>query len=257
MKITIITVVRNAEKTILQALESVARQSYADIEHWVLDGASTDGTLKVIESFAKTHPNVRVRSQKDKGMYDALNQGIQLATGEVIGFLHADDFYRHDKVLEEVASVFKPNLEAVYSDLVYVDPTDTTQIKRFWQSKPFHKGDFGKGFCPPHPTFFVRKSTYDRLGGFDTSLKIGNDVELMMRFMEKHQIPTYYHPAIWVVMRLGGISNRSFKNIWQQNQVIMKAFAKNGLPFSFYTYIFYKFLDRASQFLKKPKREYA
>ena len=253
-KITIITVVRNAASTILHALKSVASQNYPNLEHLVLDGLSTDGTQALIEDFAEKHPHVQFRSQKDKGMYDALNQGIALAHGDLIGMLHADDFYAHDQVLAQVASQFKPGVEAVYSDLLYVDPVNTSKVVRYWQSRDYQQGYFAKGWCPPHPTFFVKKEVYDRLGNFDITLPIGNDVELMMRFMEKEKLVTRYCNQVWVVMRMGGISNQSFTNIVAQNKVILRALKQHRLPHSSLGFVAHKVIDRLGQYLKKPKR---
>lgn len=252
-KITIITVVRNAKTTVLQALESVASQNYPQLEHIVLDGLSTDGTQDIVNEFAAKHPHVYFRSQKDNGMYDALNQGIALATGDIIGMLHADDFYAHDLVLQEVVSRFKSGVEAVYSDLLYVDPKNTSKVVRYWQSRDYCQGDFAKGWCPPHPTFFVKKEVYQRFGDFDIQLPIGNDVELMMRLMEKSKISTRYCAKVWVVMRMGGISNQSLSNIIAQNKVIIKALKRHQLPHSLIGFVARKIIDRLGQYIKKPK----
>ncbi|HET9843206.1 MAG TPA: glycosyltransferase family 2 protein [Gammaproteobacteria bacterium] len=256
-KISVITVVKNSESTIEHTLKSVANQTYANKEHWILDGASTDNTLNIVKRYAQQYSHIQWFSAKDKGMYDALNKGMQLANGEILGFLHADDFYAKNSVLDEVALSFNPFTQAVYSDLLYVDPHDLKKIKRYWQSKPYEKGAFARGWCPPHPTFFVKKTTYERLGGFDTSLNLGNDVELMMRFMEKHNVPTKYCPGVWVVMRAGGISNKSIKNILQQNLSIMQSFKKHDLPFSWMYFILGKCIDRLKQIVHKHHVDYS
>jgi glycosyltransferase involved in cell wall biosynthesis len=244
-------VVRNAEATILDTLKSVASQIYPHKEHWVLDGKSTDRTLEIVQDFAKDHEHIKILSEKDAGMYHALNRGISLATGDVVGFLHADDFYAKPTVLEEVAAAWREDIEGVYSDLLYVDPTDISKVRRVWKSKTFKQGDFSKGWCPPHPTLFIKRAVYDKLGGFDVMLPIGNDVELMMRYFERHQITTQYCPGVWVIMRMGGISNRSFKNIIRQNRVIMHAFKVNQIPFSWIHFVIGKMADRFKQFFFK------
>lgn len=252
--ITIITVVKNAKRTIEQALESVAEQLYPNVEHWVLDGQSTDGTKDIIERYARRHPNVKWRSKKDKGMYHALNEGIELACGEVIGFLHSDDFFANPMVLNDVADMFNDDIDAVYGDLVYVDPIKTKKIRRFWQAGRFNPGAFVKGWHPPHTALFVKRAIYQRFGDFDTSLPIGNDVELMMRFFEKHRIRSAYIPKVLVHMRMGGISNRSVKNVIKQNQTIMQAFKKNNLKVSWPSFIVNKSINRFKQFTSKPKK---
>ncbi len=252
MKITIVTVVRNAQATIAHALRSVASQSYPHIEHLILDGASTDGTLEILQAFADLHPNVTLMSKPDKGMYHALNEGITLATGDVIGFLHADDFFKDSDVLKTVMAQFS-SVDAVYGDLVYVDPVDIKKIRRYWQSCPYQAGAFARGWHPPHTALFIRKSIYQDLGGFDTSLPVGNDVELMMRFFEKHQISSQYIPKLLVAMRLGGISNRSLRGVWLQNKVIMSSFSKNNLSVSWPYFIGHKCMDRLKQFIRRPR----
>ncbi len=250
--VSVITVVRNNERTIEHCLQSVANQSHPNVEHIVLDGQSTDATFKLIQDFAKHHPNVKAFSQADEGMYDALNKGIGMASHEVIAFLHSDDVYAHDDVLKE-ACLNIQDVDAVYSDLVYVKADDVHQVVRYWRSKAFKPGLFTYGWCPPHPTLMIKRAKYEQLGGFDISLPIGNDVELMMRFFEKHHLNARYCPKVWVKMRMGGISNRSIKNIYRQNQVIAKSFKKNQLPFSWAKFVTGKLISRASQFIKKPE----
>lgn len=251
-KITIITVVRNAAQTIAHALNSVASQDYPNVEHLILDGASTDGTLEIITQFASKHAYISFESKPDKGMYFALNEGIKKASGEIIGFLHADDFFQSPDVLSHIAH-HAEGVEGVYGDLVYVDPKNIEKVRRFWQSSPYQRGAFKKGWHPPHTALFLKKNVYEQYGGFDTSLKLGNDVELMMRFFEKHHIKTRYIPKVLVCMRLGGISNRSIKNIIQQNKAIMQAFSQNDLRVSWPYFLVHKSANRLKQFIKQPK----
>jgi glycosyltransferase involved in cell wall biosynthesis len=247
MKISIITVAYNSAKTIADTLNAVAMQTHTDIEHLVIDGASKDGTFEIVSSHA--NPQLRLISEPDKGIYDAMNKGLALASGEVIGFLNSDDFYANASVLAKIANAFQdPAVDACYADLVYVSQ-DNSRVVRYWKSKPFIKGAFAKGWCPAHPTFYVRKSVIERLGLFDQSYKIGGDVEFMMRYLECGQIRVVYIPHVLVRMRLGGASNQSWKNIVLQNKEIFAALRKNGVPFSRMWFAANKVVSRLNQFI--------
>lgn len=251
MKISIITVCYNSEKTISKTLESILYQSFKDVEHIIIDGKSTDSTLSIISKFLH---NKKVISEPDKGIYDAMNKGIEIATGDIIGFLNSDDFYVNNNILSSVTKIFENNsdIDACYSDLIYVNQTDTSNIVRFVKSKKFYKGLFSKGWCPPHPTFFVRRSIYERFGKFDLNYSIASDVDLMMRFLEMHNIKSKYIPEVWVKMRMGGITNKNFRNIWLQNKEIILSFKKNNLSVNFLKFFVFKILSRSLQFFKKP-----
>ncbi len=230
MKITVVTVSYNSAATIADTLTSVAAQTHPDIEHLVLDGASVDGTIEIVRAHGS--PHVRLISEPDHGMYDAMNKGIAMASGEIIGFLNSDDYLRDPQVLARIASTFEArDIEACYGDLVYVNPVNGNVV-RYWKSRAFKNGDFAKGWCPAHPTFYARRSVFQRLGGFDLSYRLGSDVELMMRFLERGGIASSYIPGVLVCMRTGGVSNQSWKNILIQNQEIYKALHNNGVPFS-------------------------
>ena len=246
MKISVITVAYNSATTIADTLRSVANQTYLDIEHLVIDGNSTDETIRVVE--AHRHARLTLSSEPDKGIYDAMNKGLALASGEVVGFLNSDDFYAEASVLEKVANAFQdPAMDACYADLVYVSP-DNTRVVRYWKSKRFTKGDFAKGWCPAHPTFYVRKSVIERLGLFDQSYKLAADVEFMMRYLERGQVHAAYIPHVLVRMRLGGATNQSWKNIVQQNEEIFAALRKNGVTFSKLWFAANKGISRLWQF---------
>ncbi len=246
MKISVITVCWNAAATISNCIQSVRDQDYEDVEHWVIDGASTDGTLEQIRSLE--HERLRWISEPDEGLYFAMNKGIAQATGDIIGFLNADDFYDHPTVLREVAEAMKdPAIDGVYSDLCYVDPEDEKRVIRFWRSEPFVPGSFRKGWMPPHPTFYARRSVYERFGGFDTRYNLGADWDLLMRLFEKERIPTKYVPSLWVRMRTGGVSNRNLKNILRNNWQCWRAFSRNGLTPS-PLFLLHKALHRLQQF---------
>lgn len=253
MKISIITVCFNSEKTIGKTLESILNQSFKEIEHIIIDGKSTDSTLSIISKFLH---NKKVISEPDNGIYDAMNKGIEIATGDIIGFLNSDDFYANNNILSNVTKIFENNsdIDACYSDLIYVNQVDTSNIVRFVKSKKFYKGLFSKGWCPPHPTFFVRRSIYERFGKFDLNYSIASDVDLMMRFLEMHNIKSQYIPEIWVKMRMGGITNKNFRNIWLQNKEIILSFKKNNLSVNFLKFFVFKILSRSLQFFKRPSQ---
>ncbi len=249
MKISIITVAFNSEATIEDTILSVGDQTYPEVEHLVIDGASTDGTRDII----RKHKVTGWISEPDKGMYDAVNKGIAMASGDVIGVLNSDDIYAHTHVLENIATVFEdPAVEACYADLVYVDPHDTDRVVRYMEACNYREGLFQKGWCPPHPTFFVRKKIYARLGVYDLGYTIGNDVELMMRFLARYQIQSKYLPEIIVKMRAGGVSNRSIGNIFRQNVEILKAARSNKITVSPFIFIFSKIFSRYRQYKSRP-----
>ncbi|MFK5921794.1 MAG: glycosyltransferase family 2 protein [Verrucomicrobiota bacterium] len=249
MKITIITVCKNAATTIGGCIRSVQQQSHDDVEHWIIDGASDDGTLEEIKSSG--HPEEFLISEADSGQYEAMNKGLALAAGDVIGFLHADDLYANPHVLKSVATTLQDqNTDACYADLTYVDPSNLDHIIRYWKSEDYQAGLFLKGWMLPHPTFFARRTIYQELGNFDLQFTIGADWDLLLRFIEVNQIRTQYVPELWIQMRTGGVSNRSLSNIIRNNRQCWKAFAKNKLHPS-PIYPFYKLYHRLSQFTKK------
>ena len=251
MKITIITVCYNSAKTIGHTLQSVNEQTHSDIEHIIIDGGSKDNTLAIISSEG-AHVS-RIVSESDNGIYDAMNKGIALASGEIVGFINADDFYASPNSLATVAAAFaKSSADSCYGDLCYVSQVDPTRTVRYWRSFPFSPGSFEKSWCPPHPTFFVRLSVYHRLGGFDLSFKIAADFELMARYLETARISSHYIPEVLVQMRLGGTTNRSLSNIFKQNAEIRRALLKNGLHFSLISFVLKKLVTRAAQFVRRP-----
>jgi glycosyltransferase involved in cell wall biosynthesis len=251
MKISVITVCFNSEKTIVDTLVTTRFQSYKNIEHIIVDGGSIDGTLAVVATeVMHTH---KLISEKDKGIYDAMNKGIALATGEVIGFINADDFYPSPDVLATVAAAFNASgADCCYGDLCYVKQDDVKKTVRYWRSTSFASGLFSKGWCPPHPTFFVRREVYERLGGFDLSFKIAADLELMARFLEVGKISSYYIPKVLVHMRMGGTTNGSWNNVIKQNLEIRRGLLAMGLGFSWVRFLGYKLLSRGLQFVLRP-----
>ena len=251
MKISIITVCYNSEETISDTIQSVLSQDYKDVEYIIVDGKSTDRTLEIIQSIKS---RIKLISEKDRGIYDAMNKGIAHARGEILGFLNADDIYADDSALQTVAQCFSddPRLDACYSDLIYVDQFDKSHTVRYWRSSPFVQGSFSRGWCPPHPTFFVRRSVYERFGGFDLSYRFAADNELMMRFLEVHKLRVKYVPDVLVKMRLGGTTNKSWRNVWVQNQEVVRALQSHGLAPNLLHLFMYKLWSRGLQFLRRP-----
>ena len=251
MKISVITVCYNSDKTIGHTLRSVREQTHSDVEHIIVDGGSQDNTLVVVK--ADGLHVAKVVSERDDGIYDAMNKGIALASGEIIGFINADDFYASPNSLATVAAAFaKSGADSCYGDLCYVSQVDPAQTVRYWKSSAFLSGSFEKSWCPPHPTFFVRRSVYQRLGVFDLSFKIAADFELMARYLAASRISSHYIPEVLVKMRLGGTTNRSLSNILKQNVEIRRALSKNGLHSSLLSFVLNKLVTRAIQFVSRP-----
>jgi glycosyltransferase involved in cell wall biosynthesis len=248
---SIITVSFNSAATIRDTIESVLGQDHPCIEYIVVDGASKDATMDIVREYGERI--ARSISQPDAGIYDAMNTGIGLATGDIVGFINSDDFYASHAVVSLVAKAFEDEgVEAVYGDLCYVSQRDVSRVIRYWRSSGFVAGAFARGWCPPHPTFFVRRSVYDRFGGFDPQFHIAADTELMMRFLEAHGISSMHIPKVLVKMRLGGQTNRSFRNIVRQNKEIVEALRKHGLVSSWPRFITYKAWSRIGQFVSRP-----
>lgn len=250
MKISIITISYNSQKTIDDTLRSVTSQDYPSIEYLIVDGHSSDDTLKIVDRYKDKI--IKVISEKDAGLYDALNKGIRNCTGDIIGMIHSDDAYYDNHVLSEVAEAFEknPQAEALYGDLIFVDRDDTSQIKRVWRAGQYNQGDFAKGWMPPHPTFFVRKELYEKFGFFTTKLRYSSDYELMLRFIHINKIKLIYLPRIIVRMRMGGISNFSFLIKWKAHLEDRKAWHMNGLKPSTFNLI-RKPLSKLGQYFER------
>jgi glycosyltransferase len=228
MKITVITVVFNGARTITDCLASVARQTHPDIEHIVIDGASTDGTADLVRSSSARV--ARFISEPDRGMYDAMNKALALATGEVVAILNADDVYADDSVLSEVEDVFsKTGCDSCYGDLVYVRKDDVARVVRHWDAGEYRRDRFERAWMPPHPACFIRRSVYAQCGDFNVSYKIAADYDLLLRFMYKNNISSIHVPRIWVKMRIGGASAGSLRAIITANLECYRAWKNNGL----------------------------
>lgn len=229
MKISIITATYNSAKTLEQTLNSLNSQDYPDIEYIIVDGVSTDSTLKIVEQYGDRVTTVI--SEKDNGIYDALNKGIALATGDIIGFLHSDDLFADEQVVGCIAQEFsKKPTDAVYGDLNYVSKSDATKIIRRWISGNFNRGKFKNGWMPPHPTFYMKREHYLSLGSFDLKFSISSDYESMLRYLWKNKLCVRYIPKVLINMRVGGESNRSLPNIWKKTNEDVQAMVKNGIP---------------------------
>ncbi len=250
MKISIITVVFNAEQTIGDALRSVAGQTYPNIEHIVIDGASTDRTLEVIE--ANSNRVTRLVSEPDSGIYDAMNKGVELATGDVIGLLNADDVLQNDTVISQVAQAHQdPNLDACYADLVYVKAHDLSDVTRYWRSRDHQQGLCFKGWMPAHPTLYLKRRVYKKVGLFNTQLRYQSDLEFCARAFEIHAITSKYIPTLWVRMRLGGVTNNSLASMIKGNWESYLALRKLGLRRDPFSYFAIKFGAKLPSFFSK------
>lgn len=228
LKISIVTAVYNRSRTIAQALASVQTQTWSNVEHVVIDGASTDGTLAILKA-NKNHIAVLV-SEKDAGIYDALNKGLARVTGDVVGLMHSDDFFADDEVLAKIADAFTdPAVGGVYADLDYVAQDDTRRIVRRWRSGKFNPRKLAWGWMPPHPTLYLRRSVIEQWGVFDTSFRIAADYDAMLRYLAKGRIQLEYIPEVLVKMRVGGESNRSFTRIIRKSREDYLALRKNGV----------------------------
>lgn len=234
MKISIITSTYNSEKTIKDTLESIINQSYKNIELLIIDGQSKDNTLEIVRQYeCLFNGKLRYISEPDKGIYDAMNKGIRMATGDVIGILNSDDLYMDNSVLEDIANTFNKNkVDALYGNLIFVEESNTNKIVRTWKGSQHISGSFLKGWHPAHPTFYVKREVYEKYGVFDISFDVSADFELMLRFIEKHKISNLYLDRYLVKMRMGGESTGSIKKIIQGNKNVLRAFKKNGFQVS-------------------------
>ena len=250
IKISIITVAYNSGATIRDTIESILLQDYKNIEYIIIDGSSEDNTKEIIKEY-KNNIDVFI-SEPDNGIYDAMNKGIRVATGDVIGILNSDDFYPNRFILRNVAMYFeKENCDAVYGDLVYVDANNTSKVKRYWKSGQYNTKKIKNGWMLPHPTFFVKSVLYNRFGLYDTALSKASDYDMIVRLLYKHNILAKYIPMILVNMRLGGASNVSLLARLKANREDGIAWTKNRLEKPFFIR-FKKPFQKIKQFFIKP-----
>lgn len=228
MKITVITAVYNSVSTVAEAIASVAAQSHPNVEHLIIEGKSKDRSLSAIET--ASHDRMVLVSEPDKGIYDALNKGVSLATGDVIGFLHSDDFLANADVLTRIAAEFEdPLVEAVFSDLDYVSQADTSRIVRRWATGPFAPKRLKRGWMPAHPTLYLRRSVYERIGMYDTGFRIAADYDFILRYFSQTTARSVYIPEVLYKMRLGGESNRDVGRIKRKSLEDYRAIRRNGV----------------------------
>lgn len=246
MKISIITVCYNSEETISDTIQSVLSQDYKDVEYIIVDGKSTDRTLEIIQSIKS---RIKLISEKDRGIYDAMNKGINIASGDVIGILNADDVYKNSQVLTAVMDAFKANVSIVYGDIEYVKYNDISKVVRKWKAGVFRSGKFKWGWMPPHPGFFIKKSCYESFGLFNLNLSTSADYELMLRMLEVHHLSCHYISKTITSMRVGGASNSSLKNRLIANRNDKKAWTIHPINPFWFTFIL-KPLRKLPQFFR-------
>ncbi len=246
MKVSIITVVYNAEKFIKDCIVSVITQTYPTIEYIIVDGGSTDNTLTIIADYKSKLAHII--SEKDKGIYDAINKGIKLASGEVIGILNADDMLASTTAIEEIVNSFKANnADAVYGNLNYVDANDKSKVIRKWVSKQFAEKDFKYGWMPAHPTLYLKRELYERYGNYSLDFGTAADYELMLRFFYSHHVKAIFLDQLIVKMRIGGISNSSNKQRYLAAKNDYKALKVNQVPMPLASLLFKK-LSKIAQY---------
>jgi glycosyltransferase len=248
MKISIITAVFNRQATIVESVASVATQVHPHLEHVVVDGASTDGTLELLAQVK--YPAMRLSSERDSGVYDALNKGFSLSSGDIVGLMHSDDIYADSYVLSDVAKAFEdPTVDVVYGDLDYVFQSDTRRIVRHWVAGTFVERKLKHGWMPPHPTMFMRRSVMERLGGYDTSYRIAADYDAVLRLFTQMKVKVAYINRVLVKMRVGGMSNGSLANVVRKSAEDLQALRKNGVGGT--KTLFFKNVSKLAQFFQR------
>ena len=230
MKISIITATFNSGKFIESCIKSILKQNYKKFEIIIIDGLSTDSTIKKIKKLLDKHNNIKFFSEKDLGIYHALNKGIEKANGDIIGFVHSDDLLYNKNVLSNIIDVFKnSNIDGVYGDLQYVEKQNTNKVIRYWKSKDFKPNLINKGWTPPHPTLYLRKKVYEKHGCFDLSYSISADYDFMLRILKDKTLKFSYLPKVITKMRVGGASNKSVKNILKKSKEDYRAIRSNHI----------------------------
>ena len=230
MKITLITATYNSALNIKTCLDSVVSQVYDNLEYLIIDGKSSDATLNIVKDYQQKFPYIKLVSERDQGIYYALNKGVQLATGDVVGFVHSDDLLANNHVASDIVNQLqKGQLDGVYGDLQYVDKVDSNKVIRLWKSCDFKSSLLKKGWMPAHPTLFLKKEVYKKHGLFDLDYKIAADYDFMLRVLKDYTLKFGYLPIVITKMRLGGASNRSLKNIIQKTKEDYRAIRSNKL----------------------------
>jgi glycosyltransferase involved in cell wall biosynthesis len=249
IRVSVITVSYNCADTIADTINSVLSQTYPSVEYIIMDGGSTDGTAEIVKSYGDRI--TKFVSAPDNGIYDAINKGIRIASGDIVGVLHSDDFFCNENIIGQVASAFMENeTDAVFGDIRFVDRKDTTKIVRYYSSKNFRISRFRFGYMPAHPSFYVRRSLFEKLGYYKTDYKIAADYELVLRYLLINRIRYIYINLPFVSMRTGGVSNKSFKSHIILNREIAKACRENGV-YTNYILIYLKYFTKIFEFAGK------
>lgn len=251
-KVSIITVVYNNCNTIADAIQSVISQDYNNIEYIIIDGGSLDGTLKIINRYKANIS--KIITEEDNGIYDAMNKGLSYATGDIIGILNSDDIYADNTIISTIVNEFtyNKNIDVVYGDLVYVKYDNINAIVRYWESKKYYARYFEDGNVPPHPTLFLKRKVYEKIGNFNLNYHLASDYEFMLRLFKKYNFKSSYLNIVFVKMRLGGVTNKNFKNIIIGNKEILNAWRANYLRIPF-RLIPLRIINRLSQYIYQKK----
>jgi len=249
MKVSIVTTSFNSASTIKDTIDSVLSQDYEDLEYIIADGGSKDGTMEIIKTY--NDPRIRWISEPDKGIYDGMNKGIKMASGDIVGILNSDDFYKNDSIISAVVKGFADNeTEAIFGDVRFVNPDNLNKTVRYYSSKRFRPSKFRFGFMPAHPTFFTRKKWFDKFGYYQTDYKIAADYELLIRFLYKYKLPYKYLPLDMIVMRTGGASTRSIKSNYILNKEIVRGCRENGIT-TFMWLLTFKYFIKVFELFKR------
>ena len=254
MKVSIVTATYNSGRTVRDTVESVLKQTYTDYEYIIIDGVSKDNTLEIVREYEpKFEGRMKIFSEKDKGIYDAMNKGFHRATGDVLMLINSDDLFARPDALELVVREFErhPDVDGVYANLYYVSQNNIDNIVRVW--KTGEQKPMKHGWLPAHPTFYVKRECYEKYGFFNLTYPLAADFELMLRFVEKHHVKLHYLPEYLVKMRLGGATSKNIQNIYRQDVETIRAFKENNLPGGSIMYLFWRYLPKVKQFFRKSE----
>jgi glycosyltransferase involved in cell wall biosynthesis len=252
MKVTIITAVYNGAEHIQSCIESVLSQDYQDIEYILVDGASKDTTLEIVKSYGNKIS--KIISEPDKGMYDAMNKGLKLATGDIVGILNSDDFYIDNTIISQIVTEFqKTKADSIFADIAFVTKENLNKIVRYYSSASFRPWKFRFGYMPAHPSFFLKRNVYEKYGYFKTDYKLCADFDLIVRLYFTHKISFSYYPKMVVKMRMGGKSNQSIGNIMLLNKEILRGCRENGIN-SNIIFIYLKYITKVFELLLNKGR---
>lgn len=247
MKVSIITVTYNSEKYIASCIESVLNQSYANIEYIIVDGASRDNTNTIIRSYGNRIS--KHISEPDKGIYDAMNKGIKMATGDIVGILNSDDFFPDRNIIAKIVSIFnEKEIDALYGDIAFIRPENTEKVVRYYSAKKFTPSRFKYGYMPPHPSFYAKRALFENYGMYKLGYKIAADYELLIRFLFRHKLRSVYLNDVIVYMRTGGVSNASVKSRYILNKEIVKACRENGITTNMFI-LSLKYFNKVSEYI--------